>query len=117
MYHNFWSEKGSIMQEDFTSVLKEKRVFRPSRSFSRSSNVKSMQQFRKIYHDSIKNPEKFWAEKALQLDWFKKWDKVLAKRGDFYKWFVFPVLISSMNGAGYKSFTGSAFTADEDGGI
>ena len=76
------------MPEDFTSVLKEKRVFRPSRSFSRSSNVKSMQQFRKIYHDSIKNPEKFWAEKALQLDWFKKWDKVLAKRGDFYKWFV-----------------------------
>ena len=76
------------MQEDFTSVLKEKRIFSPSKSFSRSSNVKSMQQFRKIYHDSIKNPEKFWAEKALQLDWFKKWDKVLAKRGDFYKWFV-----------------------------
>jgi len=76
------------MQEDFTSVLKEKRVFRPSKSFSRNANVKGMQEFRKIYRDSIKNPEKFWAEMALQLDWFRKWDRVLAKKGDFYKWFA-----------------------------
>src|SRR3989338_8565409 len=76
------------MQEDFKSVLREKRIFRPSKSFSRHSYVKSIKEFRKIYDASIRNPEKFWAEKALQLDLFKKWKKVLVKKGDFYKWFV-----------------------------
>ncbi|MBI2135038.1 acetate--CoA ligase [Candidatus Woesearchaeota archaeon] len=77
-----------MVAEDFKSVLREKRVFRPSKSFSRHSDIKSHAEYKKIYNYSVKNPEKFWAEKALQLDWFKKWKKVLVKKGDFYKWFA-----------------------------
>jgi len=49
-----------------------------------------MEQYRKIYNRSIENPEAFWAEMAGELDWFKKWDKVLVE--DFknakHQWFV-----------------------------
>ena len=70
-----------------TSVLKENRIFKPSKSFSKKSHVKSLKEYKKIYQHSIKNPQKFWAERAEQLHWFQKWKTVLTKKGDFYKWF------------------------------
>jgi len=76
------------MPEDFKSVLKENRIFKPAKSFSKQAHIKSLSEYKKIYKKSIKNPEKFWAKQALQLDWFKKWKTVLKKKGDFYKWFV-----------------------------
>ena len=33
-------------------------------------------QYQSLYLQSIGNPEKFWAEQAERLTWFKKWDKV-----------------------------------------
>ena len=75
------------MEDEFKSLLKEKRVFKPSEEFIKNAHIKSLQEYRKIYEHSVKNPEKFWAEKALQLHWFKKWKKVLTKNDDFYKWF------------------------------
>jgi hypothetical protein len=37
----------------------------------------------------MKNPEGFWAERAEELEWFEKWDKVLDDSNKpFYKWFV-----------------------------
>jgi len=77
----------SNLSDDFTSLLKEKRIFRPSVEFSKDAHIKSMQEYKKIYKNSIKNPEKFWAEKANQLHWFKKWNRVLRKNDGFYKWF------------------------------
>ena len=75
------------MPENFTSILKEKRIFEPYEEFSKNAHIKSIQEYKKIYRQSIKSPEKFWAEKAKQLHWFKKWKKVLRKNNDFYKWF------------------------------
>jgi acetyl-CoA synthetase len=47
---------------------------------------------------SLKNPEKFWAEKAEAIDWFKKWDKVLDDSNKpFYKWFLGGILNISHN--------------------
>ncbi|MCK6597792.1 MAG: AMP-binding protein, partial [Bdellovibrionaceae bacterium] len=47
--------------------------------------------YKKMYEESIHNPEKFWAEQAERLTWFKKWDKV--KETSFHKpvsikWYV-----------------------------
>lgn len=75
------------MPDDFTSILKEKRIFNPSKGFSKNAHIKSMKEYKKIYDASIKNPEKFWSEKASQLHWFKKWEKVLSSNGNFFKWF------------------------------
>ncbi|MDH5481911.1 MAG: acetate--CoA ligase [Candidatus Bathyarchaeota archaeon] len=47
---------------------------------------------------SIKNPEKFWAEKAKTIDWVKTWDKVLDDSDSpFYRWFVGGILNISYN--------------------
>jgi acetyl-CoA synthetase len=75
------------MPDDFTSVLKEKRVFKPSKEFSSKAHIKSMGQYQKIYKRSVKNPEKFWAEKARNLHWFKKWKTVLRNDNGHFKWF------------------------------
>ncbi|MBI5511748.1 MAG: acetate--CoA ligase [Deltaproteobacteria bacterium] len=42
-----------------------------------------------LYKQSLDHPERFWAEQALALDWYKPWDKVLDEsEKPFYKWFV-----------------------------
>ena len=76
------------MEDNYiTSILKENRIFKPSKEFSSKAHIKSMQEYEKLYKQSIKNPEKFWAEKARQLEWFKKWKTVLRNDKNFFKWF------------------------------
>jgi len=44
--------------------------------------------FKKIYEQSIKNPENFWQEASNDIFWFKKPTKILNKSNPpFYKWF------------------------------
>jgi acetyl-CoA synthetase len=73
-----------------TSMMAENRVFAPSEEIRRKAYIKSLKEYRQIYQRSINDPEGFWAELAEQLEWFKKWDKVLVE--DFkeakHEWFV-----------------------------
>jgi len=39
--------------------------------------ISSFEEYQSEYQKSIKNPEAFWADKADQFVWSKKWDKVL----------------------------------------
>ena len=75
------------MPDHFTSILKEDRIFYPPKKFSKNAYIKSMQEYEELYEKSIENPEAFWAEKASQLDWYKKWDTVLRNDQGFFKWF------------------------------
>lgn len=72
-----------------TSVLEEERTFPPSELFRKKSHIQSPEEYEKIYTKSIKDPSKFWAEKAEQLDWFKKWDTVFDedKENVKFEWF------------------------------
>lgn len=70
------------------SILRENRLFKPKPQFSREAHIKSFAQYKKIYDESVKNPEKFWAKIANDLVWFKKWSKVLEWKYPFAKWFV-----------------------------
>jgi len=78
------------VEQHITSMMEEKRVFKPSKELSQQAYIKNMAQYNKIYRKSIDDPEAFWGEMAEQLDWFKKWDKVLVQ--DFsdakHEWFV-----------------------------
>jgi len=65
-----------VIKKTIDSMMKETRTFDTPTGFSKNAYVKSMAEYKKIYQDSIKDPEKFWAEKAEGLHWFKKWDKV-----------------------------------------
>jgi len=41
-----------------------------------------------IYGQWLSDPEKFWAEAAEAVHWFKKWDQVLdASQAPFHHWF------------------------------
>jgi len=80
------------MAEDkgMLSMMDEKRVFPPSKETSEKAYIKSMDEYKKLYEKSVKDPEKFWGELGEQLDWYKKWDKVVVN--DFvnahHEWFV-----------------------------
>ncbi|HKX62944.1 MAG TPA: acetate--CoA ligase [Verrucomicrobiae bacterium] len=74
---------------NITSMLHEERVFPPSKDFSRQARIKSLADYRKLYRESIRNPERFWARQAKQeLVWFKPWKKVLQWKLPLAKWFV-----------------------------
>ena len=77
-------------QETLSSMMHEKRVFYPPEELSRQAYIKSLEEYKEIYQRSLSDPEGFWGEAAQQLDWYKKWDKVLVE--DFaegkHEWFV-----------------------------
>jgi acetyl-CoA synthetase len=64
-------------KKTITSMMEETRKFSPPKEFSEKAHIKSLEEYKKQYERSIRDPEKFWAEQAQNLDWFKKWDKVL----------------------------------------
>src|ERR1700684_2177441 len=71
------------------SVLQEKRVFPPPADFSKKARISSLAQYRALYNESIRQPEKFWARAAREeLVWFKPWKKVLQWKLPYAKWFV-----------------------------
>jgi len=41
-----------------------------------------------IYEEAAKNPEKFWAKLANELNWEKKWEKEFVHEPPYFKWFV-----------------------------
>jgi acetyl-CoA synthetase len=76
-----------MSSHNIESLLKEKRVFRPSKKFSAQAHVGSLKDYEKLYRRSIQKPEKFWGEMAEELTWFKKWKTVLRWTPPFAKWF------------------------------
>jgi len=77
-------------QQSIKSMMDEKRVFYPPAELTAQAYIKTMDQYKEMYAESIKDPEAFWGKMAEELDWFKKWDKVLVE--DFanakHEWFV-----------------------------
>jgi acetyl-CoA synthetase len=61
------------------------QIFYPSKEILKKILIKD---YEKVYQESIKNPEKFWEKEANELEWFKKWDKVLDWQPPFAKWFI-----------------------------
>jgi len=64
----------------------EGEVYFPAPEIVEQANV---QEYEKLYKHSIEDPEEFWAERAEELEWYQKWDKVLDESdAPFFKWFV-----------------------------
>jgi acetyl-CoA synthetase len=74
-------------EKTIESMLAEGRKFPPSDDFRNRANIKSMKEYQELYDRSVSEPEKFWAEMAEELHWFRKWDKVLSWDPPFAKWF------------------------------
>ncbi|MBY9008279.1 MAG: acetate--CoA ligase [Candidatus Lokiarchaeota archaeon] len=72
------------------SVLTENRIFNPvdiNPEYAKTGM--SIDEYKKLYKQSIEDMEGFWGEQAKSLDWFKPYDKVW-ERTDLFpgKWFV-----------------------------
>ena len=76
------------METNIESHLIEKRVFKPARAFSKKSRISSLDQYRRMYRESINRPDKFWAREAKELVWQRPWKTVLQWKAPDAKWFV-----------------------------
>jgi acetyl-CoA synthetase len=65
------------------SLLKEGRVFDPPAAFRAQANVGA-----ELYDEAAKDRLAYWGRQAEQLDWFRKWDRVLDWHPPFAQWFV-----------------------------
>ncbi len=69
--------------------MKGGKKYFPSREFQKKAAIKSFRQYKEIYKHSINDPQDFWAERAKDLHWFKKWKNVLEYdfTEAYVKWF------------------------------
>ncbi|MGH2601383.1 MAG: acetyl-coenzyme A synthetase N-terminal domain-containing protein, partial [Dehalococcoidia bacterium] len=74
--------------QQIESILQESRVFPPSPEFSAGAHIRSMDEYRALAKEAEEDLEGFWAKRAEDLHWFKKWDRVLDWQPPFAKWFV-----------------------------
>ena len=81
------------MANEIDALLQENREFPPSSDFRRSANISDPAVYSKAKNDR----ERFWEGWAEQLDWQKKWDRVLEWNPPYAKWFVGGKLNASYN--------------------
>ena len=52
------------------------KVYKPSVEASKNAWISDLDQYQKLYDESVNNPDEFWAGIAERITWTKKWDKV-----------------------------------------
>ncbi|HLI28150.1 MAG TPA: acetate--CoA ligase [Chloroflexota bacterium] len=68
----------------FEALLQEERRYPPPEAFRAQANVRDPA----VYDEAARDLEGFWAKQAEQLDWFRRWDRVLEWNPPWAKWFV-----------------------------
>jgi acetyl-CoA synthetase len=79
--------------QNIEALLSEKRVFDPSESFRSRAIVSDPS----IYETANADHQRFWAEQAEQLTWFKPWDTVMDWKPPWVTWFAGGTLNVSVN--------------------
>ena len=52
------------------------KTFSPSAAWTKESHINSLDQYKKVYKESVLKPDEFWASIAERVHWYKKWEKV-----------------------------------------
>ncbi len=63
------------------SLMSKSRVFPPPEEFRKKAWINSLDQYKKMWEQSVNDPDGFWLEQAKTLDWFKEPTKALE-----YEW-------------------------------
>jgi acetyl-CoA synthetase len=80
------------------SILREDRKFESQADFAAKARISSMEEYKRLYKESISDPETFWNRQAeKEIDWFSKWTQVLNWKAPFAEWFVGATLNVSHN--------------------
>ena len=71
----------------FTLVNMHK--YEPNTELTKRAHISSIEDYKRMYNDSIKNPESFWEGQADRISWSQKWSKVCDWNFDdaHIKWF------------------------------
>jgi acetyl-CoA synthetase len=64
-------------QKGIDSLMSEERTFPPPAELQANAYVNSMEQYQKMWEQSINDPDGFWLEQAKSLTWFKEPTKSL----------------------------------------
>ena len=71
----------------------------PPKTFSQNSYIKSYNEYKRIYNESVKDKDQFWSKVSERIDWYKPWETV--KKYDFHEgkieWFLNGKLNASYN--------------------
>jgi acetyl-CoA synthetase len=85
------------MRQGIESVSREARTFAPSVEFAHATQISSREQYAELYQASLADPERFWAEQAKLLDWFRPPTTSLSGALPEAKWFVDGTLNASVS--------------------
>ncbi len=87
------------VEKEIEVISVETRKFEPPPHTAEKAYVKGIEEYRQLYAKSVEDPERFWGEIAEQLDWSKKWDKVVEENLEKaqIKWFAGGKLNASHN--------------------
>jgi acetyl-CoA synthetase len=78
---------------EFDDLLREGRTFSPSKAFQDHAVASD----EGVYAEAARDPEKFWASLAGELEWSRPWTTVLDWQPPHAKWFVGGQLNASVN--------------------
>ncbi len=53
-----------------------KKSYIPNTKFSSNAHINTMEKYRGMYEQSIKDPDQFWEEQAKRLSWYESWKSV-----------------------------------------
>jgi acetyl-CoA synthetase len=52
-------------------------LYPPKPEVARRAHVRGMEEYERLYRQSLDDPETFWGEQAKRLDWFAPWHRVM----------------------------------------
>ena len=70
------------------NVMKEERLFPPSKDFAAKARIGSFEQYEKLWKEAAGDVGAFWGKMGGELHWFKPYEKALQWDMPFAKWFV-----------------------------
>ena len=62
-----------MAKENISNLLTENRSFPPPEAFAEQAICGSLEDYKRLYDESIDSPETFWGRVADELHWFRKW--------------------------------------------
>src|SRR5581483_7695437 len=78
---------------EFADLLREDRTFSADDTFTSHAHVRD----ERLYAEAERDPEAFWARFARELEWTRRWDRVLDWQPPHAKWFVGGTINASVN--------------------
>ncbi|HEX3014392.1 MAG TPA: acetyl-coenzyme A synthetase N-terminal domain-containing protein, partial [Methanobacterium sp.] len=82
------------MPKDLEALLKEERIFKPSKDIVEKSNIQhwmnkhEIRNYDELLEKANDNPDWFWDELAKELEWFEPYNNVLEWNPPHAEWFL-----------------------------